>query len=197
MKSPDLISAIEPIIKAFEHLGILYYIGGSIASSAYGIARATLDVDMVSDLKLNHVHSMVEMLQLDYYIDEEMISNAIKKGSSFNVIHLETMIKVDIFLKKNRPYSEEEFKRKRKETLDEEKGSAEFYLASCEDVILNKLEWFHLGGDISERQWNDVLGVIKVQGDLLDKRYLLSWAGVIGVSELLENAFKEASTHEL
>jgi hypothetical protein len=191
MKKPDLISAIEPVIKAFEHLGILYYIGGSIASSAYGIARATLDVDMVSDLKLNHVHSIVEILQPDYYIDEEMISNAIKKGSSFNIIHLGTMIKVDIFLKKNRPYSKEEFNRKRKETLDEEKGSAEFYLASCEDVILNKLEWFHLGGDVSERQWSDVLGVIKVQGDLLDKGYLLNWATKLGISELLEKAFKE------
>lgn len=191
MKNPDIITAIQPVIKAFEKLGVQYYIGGSIASSAYGLARATLDVDMVSDLKPEHVHLLVKMLEPDYYIEEEMILNAIKRRSSFNIIHLETMLKVDIFLKKDSPYAREAFKRKRKETLDEERETVEFYLASCEDIILNKLEWFRLGGGISERQWNDVLGVIKVQGDLLDKGYLFHWAAELGLSKLLKKTFKE------
>jgi len=191
VKNPDIITAIQPVIKAFEKLGVQYYIGGSIASSAYGLARATLDVDMVSDLKPEHVHHLVKMLEPDYYIEEEMILNAIKRRSSFNIIHLETMIKVDVFLKKDSPYAREAFKLKRKETLDEERETVESYLASCEDIILNKLEWLSLGGGVSERQWNDVLGVIKVQGDLLDKGYLFYWAAELGLSELLKKAFKE------
>jgi hypothetical protein len=191
MENPDIIAAVEPVIKAFEKLGVFYYIGGSIASSAYGLARATLDVDMVSDLKPENVSILVEMIESEYYIDKEMILNAIKRGSSFNIIHLETMLKVDIFLKKDSPYAKEAFKRKRKETLDEENRTTEFFLASCEDIILNKLEWFLMGGEVSERQWNDVLGVIKVQGDLLDKEYLSHWGADLGVTGLLERAFKE------
>ena len=193
MKNPDLLSAIEPLVKAFEKLGILYYIGGSVASSAYGIARTTLDVDMVTDLKPQHVHSLIEMLEPDYYISEDMILDAINRRSSFNIIHLKTMLKVDLFITKERPYNNEIFKRIKKESLDDELKSAEFYLASCEDVILSKLEWYHLGGNISERQWNDILGVIKVQVDLLDKDYLSHWAAELGLSKLLEKALKDAT----
>jgi hypothetical protein len=193
MKSPDIIAAVEPVIKTFEKLGVFYYIGGSIASSAYGLARATLDVDMVSDLKIEHVSRLVEMLRSDYYINKEMVINAIKRGSSFNIIHLGTMLKLDIFTKKDTSYGRETFKRKRKEILDEERRDIEFYVASSEDIILNKLEWFLIGGEVSERQWNDVLGVIKVQGNLLDKEYLSRWAKELGVTELLKKAFEEAS----
>ena len=192
MKSPDILDAIQPVIKAFERLGISYYIGGSIASSAYGVARATMDVDMVSELKKEHVHPLAEMLRSEYYIDEEMILDAVKRKSSFNIIHLETMFKIDVFLKKGSLYDEEVFKRKIKENLDEEKKDAEFFISSREDIILSKLDWFRKGGEISERQWNDILGVIQVQGNLLDKKYLVRWAGELGVIDLLEKAFTEA-----
>jgi hypothetical protein len=192
MKNPDIVAAVEPVVKAFEKLGVPYYIGGSVASSAYGVARATLDVDMVSDLKPEHVHPLVEMLESDYYIDEEMILDAIHRSSSFNLMHLETMLKVDVFVVKDRPYYREAFKRKRKDSLDEEQGAAEFYLASSEDIILSKLEWFRMGGNVSERQWGDVLGVLKVQGDSLDVKYLRYWAAELGIADLLEQAFRDA-----
>ncbi len=192
MKKPDILTAVEPVVMAFEKLGVPYYIGGSVASSAYGIARMTLDVDMVSVLAPKDVPAFVEILKPNYYISEEMILDAIQRKSSFNIIHLETMLKVDIFITKDRPYNNEVFKRKRKETLDDEQGSAEVYLASSEDIILNKLDWYHLGGDISERQWNDILGVIKVQSDLLDKEYLSHWAAELGLSKLLDKALIDA-----
>jgi len=193
LKKPDILAALEPAIKAFEKLGISYYIGGSVASSAYGIARATLDVDLASDLKTQHVQSLVEILEPDYYIDKEMILDAIKRLSSFNLIHLETMLKLDIFITKDRPFDRSAFQRKRKDTLEEEKGAAEFYLASPEDLILNKLEWFRMGRGVSERQWHDVLGIVKVQGDLMDKEYLRNWAAELKISDLLEQAFHDAS----
>ena len=121
-----------------------------------------------------------------------MILDAIKRKSSFNIIHLETMFKIDIFLKKGSLYDEEAFKRKRKENLDEESKDAEFFISSSEDIILNKLGWFRMGGEIAERQWNDILGVIKVQSKLLDKKYRFKWAGELGIKDLLEKVFNEA-----
>jgi len=192
MKKPDILTTLDPLIKAFRKIGIPYYIGGSVASSAYGIARATLDVDLISDLKTHHVDSLVEMLEFDYYIDREMILDAIKRSSTFNLIHLGTMLKVDIFVTKDRPYDQSAFQRKRKETLDEEQKADEFYLASPEDVILNKLEWFRMGGESSERQWYDVVGIMQVQSNSLDKNYLQHWALELKISDLLEKAFHDA-----
>lgn len=193
MKKPDILAALDPVVNAFKKIGVSYYLGGSVASSAYGIARATLDVDLVADLSVQHVNSLTEMLKSDYYIDKEMILDAIKRHSSFNLIHLETMLKVDIFIIKDRPYDGVAFQRKRKDTLDEEQGADEFYFASPEDIILNKLEWFQMGGKVSERQWHDVLGIMKVQRELMDKEYLRRWATELGISDLLEQAFLDAS----
>jgi hypothetical protein len=192
MKNPDIMTATEPVAEAFEKLGVLYYIGGSIASSAYGVPRATMDVDMVSGLKMQHVRPLVQMLRSSYYIDEDMILDAIKRQSSFNIIHLETMLKIDVFICKNAPYDVAALKRRRKDTLDEEQAAAEFYLASPEDVILNKLTWIRIGGEVSDRQWNDVLGVLKVQENSLDNKYLRHWASQLKVEDLLIKAFQDA-----
>jgi hypothetical protein len=191
MASPDILKATELVVKTLEDLGIPYYISGSVASSAYGFARATLDVDLIVDLKLNNVHSLVQILQASYYIDEEMVSDAVRLRSSFNLIHLETMLKIDIFVIKDSLYAREAFSRKKRDKLDEEQ-STEYYIASPEDVIINKLEWFRMGGNVSDRQWQDILGIIKVQGDLLDMNYLRYWTAELELSDLLEQALGEA-----
>lgn len=192
MIAPDVLAAMVPIVAAFDEIGVPYYIGGSVASSVYGMARATLDVDLVADLRLEQVHRLVLLLQGAYYIDEEMIQEAIRHRSSFNLIHLETMVKVDVFLLKARPYDRQALQRARRDTLEEIPGAREFYLAAPEDVILNKLAWYRLGGSVSERQWNDVLGVIKVQAQALDFAYLWRWAGELGLTDLLHRAVMES-----
>ena len=192
MSVPDILKAIQPVARAFHDLAVSYYVGGSVASSAYGRARATLDVDVVADLKEEHVEPLVRRLGSEYYIDGGMVLDAVERRSSFNVVHLPTMIKVDVFVLKTRNYDQEAMRRKKIDTLDEEHGSAQVYLASPEDLILNKLEWFRLGWEVSERQWGDVLGVIKVQGESLDRGYLKHWAVQLGLSDLLERAFREA-----
>jgi len=179
MKDPDIISAIRPVVEAFEKLGVPYFITGSVASSAYGIARATMDVDMVSDLKHRHVRSFVEQLKPSYYIDEDIISHAIHRHSSFNLIHLETMVKVDVFVAKDQPYQREALRRRRTDTLDEGREDDKYYLVSCEDIILSKLDWNRMGREVSERQWNDVLGVLKVQEHSIDTQYLRQYSKMV------------------
>src|SRR4051812_6961942 len=106
----DLLEAIIPVVDAFEELGVAYYIGGSVASSVHGLPRTTLDADIVADLRPEHVNSFVEMLEPQYYVSEEMILEAIKHRSSFNVIHEATILKVDIFILKGQPFDTEELK---------------------------------------------------------------------------------------
>lgn len=189
---PDLLEATEPVARAFEKLGIRYFIGGSIASSAYGIARSTMDVDIISNLAVMHVSSLVGILESSYYIDENMILDAIKEGSCFNIIHLSTMLKIDIFISSNSAYDMKAFSRRREDTLDEDNDTIKFYLASPEDIIISKLVWYRLGREVYERQWTDLLGVMKVQKNCLDIKYLYHWASDQRVLDLLEKAFDDA-----
>ena len=192
MKSPDILLAIKPVTQAFDQLSIPYYIGGSIASSVYGVARATMDVDIIADLALTQVSSLVKLLQDQYYIDERMINNAVTSVSSFNLIHLETMMKVDVFVQKKDAYHRSAIARKVTDRLVEDDPDSVVYLSSPEDVILSKLCWHEAGNRASERQWLDVLGVIKIQSDSLDKEYLVNWSSTLGVCDLLKQAFAES-----
>ncbi len=192
--SPDAWEALTPVVRALERLEVDYYLGGSIASSAYGLARTTLDADLVAHLAPRHASPLVEALQSSYYIAPHAVSEAILRKSCFNVLHLPTMFKVDVFVLKDRPYDRAAMQRARKENLDVDEPSAEFRLASAEDVVLSKLEWFRLGNEVSQSQWRDVIGVLKVQGGSLDQKYLSQWAASLGIADLLERARREAGT---
>lgn len=192
MSPADILAAVIPVVEALERLGARYHVGGSVASSALGVARATLDVDLVADLSPGRIGPFVAALEADYYVDEGAVREAVRRRTSFNLIHLATMVKIDVFALKTRPYDLEAFSRMRAGTLGEGPDARELFLASAEDTILNKLEWYEAGGRVADRQWRDVLGVIKVQAAALDRDYLARWAGEIGVRELLERAFAEA-----
>ncbi|HUV63265.1 MAG TPA: hypothetical protein VMW24_05160 [Sedimentisphaerales bacterium] len=140
MSKNDIIEALSKVIECFDSLGLTYYIAGSVASSAYGMARATMDVDLVAHIELSQVDPLVRNLEADYYISAEMIADAVRRRASFNLIHLETMIKIDVFIAKDRPYDSQALARRRSDTLDEE-SSRQFYLSSPEDAVLGKLQW--------------------------------------------------------
>jgi len=195
MKLPDIIEVTLKVVKVFEELGIAYHIGGSLASSAFGIARSTLDVDIVADIKPEQASDISENLRGEFYVDPEMIINAIQKESSFNLIHLETLFKVDLFPLKNHPFDHQAFQRRLQKTISEE-TSQQLFFATPEDIILHKLTWYKAGEGVSDRQWIDVLGVLKVQGDQLDMVYLNHWAKELGVSELLKKAIDESGIFE-
>ena len=190
MNAAEILAAITPVVEAFEGLGVAYHIGGSVASSAYGIIRATIDADLVADLRLEHVRPLVKQLEAEYYIDADAVRDAIRRRGSFNAIHLDTMLKVDVFIPKTRAFDQEELRRTRREMLVE--GTRQFYMASPEGTILNKLEWYKMGGEVSDRQWNDILGVLKVRGTTLDMAYMQRWAKALQVTDLLQRALVEA-----
>jgi hypothetical protein len=188
--TPDIQATITPLVEVLEQLGVLYHIGGSVASSLYGIPRLTIDVDLIADLRMGHVRPLVKQLQTIYYIDEDMVRDAISRHSSFNIIHQDTILKVDVFIPKSRLFDQEELRRAQQEVLLE--GTRPFNMASPEGTILNKLEWYRMGGEVSDRQWNDILGVLKVQGTNLDMAYLQRWAANLKVTDLLERALVDA-----
>ena len=192
MKTPDILVALKPVIDIFNKLSISYYISGSIASSIYGIARATMDVDIVADIDIHHIPMLKQHLENDYYIDEDMIKEAILNKSSFNLIHLETVIKIDVFIYRDDPYQRNAIQRKSEDTLEENNNGTKFYFSSSEDIIINKLIWYKTGGEVSDRQWLDVIGVIKVQGESLDKSYLKNWSRKMQILGLLNKAFDES-----
>jgi hypothetical protein len=192
MNGQDFIPALVAVVDAFEQLGIPYHIGGSVASIAYGQYRNTADVDLVADIQASQVVPLVRMLQDNFYADDEMIFDALRQRSSFNFIHNETGYKVDVFLVKAEPYDRAAFMRADLIPIDSSTDSPVFFVASPEDTVLNKLRWFRLGGETSERQWLDVQGVLKVQAEALDFAYMRKWAPEIGVADLLERAIAEA-----
>lgn len=194
MVDSDILEALRPVVVVLDGMGVAYEIGGSVASSACGVPRTTLDVDVVAALGRDHIPEFVARLQSLYYVDENAALEAVERQSSFNLIHLETMLKVDVFVLKSRVYDQNAFQRKRKDRLSVDPAGDSFYFASPEDVVLNKLEWFRLGRELSERQWTDVIGVLKVQRGTVEIPYMRHWAGILGITDLLERAFLESGT---
>ena len=185
---------VEVTIKVtdvLENLAVPYLIGGSLASTLYGMVRTTQDADIVAEMRLDHLQPFVSALQDEFYLDEEMIAGAIQGYSSFNILHRESMFKVDVFIPRPRPFLRSQLARAQKQTFTFEKEvSAKF--ASPEDTILSKLEWYRMGGEVSDRQWRDILGVLKTRSGGLDLDYLREWAAELKVSDLLNRALKEA-----
>jgi hypothetical protein len=172
------------VITVLEQLGIKYLIGGSLASTVHGTPRATLDADLLADVKPEHIEQIYKKLNHDFYISEEDMRNAIKRRTSFNLIHLNTLFKIDIFLPKNRSFDDQQFKNRALHVVahDPERRA---YIANAEDTILAKLEWYRLGNEASQRQWLDVIGIIKVQDKRLNLDYLRQTASELGVLDLL------------
>ena len=193
MTASDLLSALAPVVDALDALGVRYFVGGSVASSAHGVPRASLDADVVADLDAQHVVPFVTRLEATYYVEAGRVRAAVVARRSFNLIHLATMFKVDVFVSKRRPFDREALNRARPAPLDDAVDARLFQLASPEDTILAKLEWFRAGGEVSDRQWSDIVGVLKLLGSRIDGEYLGRWATALGVRDLMDLALDEST----
>ena len=176
MLNDEPIQVTLQVVSALEEMGIKYVIGGSLASALHGVARATMDSDIIADFREDQVSVFVEKLRSTFYVDEVMIRESVRNQRSFNIIHLETFFKVDIFVSKEREFDRLQIDR-RSAYLLSSNPEQRAYVASAEDTILAKLEWYRLGGEVSDRQWRDILGVIKVQTNKLDMDYLRKRGG--------------------
>ena len=190
---PDALAALTPVVEVLEQLGVRYHVGGSLASSAYGVPRATADVDLVAELQPEHVAPFVQRIESRYYVNPDAALDAVRRHGSFNLVHLNSMVKVDVFVPEERPFDREELRRARPDRLDPDVGARTFFVKSPEDLVLRKLEWFRAGHGTSSQQWSDVVGVLRVQMGQLDTTYLARWARDLDLSDLLERALAEAS----
>lgn len=180
------------VTQTLEQIGVAYAVGGSLASSLHGVMRSTLDVDIVADIRLEHIPLLVATLAEEFYADDEMMREAIKRHSSFNLIHYETAFKVDIFIRKLRRFDNMQLERRRTLVIANDPERS-IYVTSPEDTVLAKLEWYRLGGEVSDRQWRDILGVLKTRAGELDLDYLRVWSRELKVSDLLERVLQEAA----
>lgn len=187
---------MRPVRQSFERLGVSYAVGGSVAGIAHGYTRFTMDIDVVADLQSEHVAPFVADLERDnFYVDELMIRDAIKWKRSFNVFNENTGVKIDVFISKGREWDKEMLARQQMGYLGDDPEPA-FAVESAEDYVLSKLSWFREGGAVSDRQWNDILSVLKVQSFNLDLDYLQKWAPELGIKDLLDKALDESGLLE-
>lgn len=185
-------AALESVLQSLDRQQIRYFLGGSLASSIYGIQRATRDIDIVADIHEQQVEDFAKSLKREFYVDSDAAKEALRRRRSFNLIHLASSYKFDIFPLPDDPYYRMQLARSRPELIALAEGiSIRSFVATSEDTILSKLVWYRLGGEQSEQQWNDLRGMRTVQGAALDLAYLSEWASHLGVPDLLEKLLNE------
>ena len=182
-------SALAQAVAALERAGIDYFVGGSMASIVHGEMRTTQDADIIVRVPSGALSSLAATLDQDFFVDGEFLADCFAVGSSCNVIHRKTGFKIDFFPLKTREFSKSEMTRASYVTTAD---GSRMRIASAEDCVLAKLEWFEKGDRASDRQWRDVLGVMKAVGPALDFAYMRRWADSLGLAELLGRAITEA-----
>ena len=136
----------------------------------------------------SHIPGLLDALSPDFYVDESALRRAIRGKRSTNLLHQETLVKVDLFVAGATPLDDQQIARRQAVTLD----GRTIYVHSAEDILLQKLLWFR-NGSVSDRQWRDILAIVRVQGDRLDAAYLRLHADAVGVADLLDRAPSEGA----
>ncbi|HEV3085120.1 MAG TPA: hypothetical protein VGY66_35495 [Gemmataceae bacterium] len=191
IQDADSLRIVREVAAIFARLKIPYALGGSMASSVYGITRPTRDADITVEPFAGVEAEFAASFSPDYYLSLPAIRDAVARRSSFNIISTTTGFKVDVFVRKDRAFEESAMKRRRQLALPDDPGQP-IALHSAEDVILFKLEWYRLSDESLDRQWTDVLGMLSVQGASLEIAYLEHWSSELKVSALLQRARTEA-----
>lgn len=184
---PEPVAVAVKVARHLDASGVAYVIGGSFASSLHGEPRSTNDIDLVADLDPQSAGAFADALGPEFYVDRTVAIGAAEVGGSFNIVHIETAVKVDVFVGGTDPLDRARLDRRQLAAVGSAENRALLFVDTPEDVVLRKLEWYRRGGESSERQWRDVVGVLSVH-DRLDDAYLDAWARRLGVADLLERA---------
>jgi hypothetical protein len=180
---------LERLIRLLDQAGIAYMVAGSMGSSIHGRPRATQDADVVIDPTEEQLESLLALLESSYYVSREAAREAWRRRGMFNIVDFEGGWKADLILRKDSPFSRQEFEHRRQVDAMGQK----LWVVSPEDIILSKLEW--MKGRESDVQYSDALGVAVTQWGSLDLEYLRKWAGVLGIEDMLTRLLKEAGEH--
>jgi hypothetical protein len=176
-----------------ESLEITYVISGSVASSIYGKVRFTQDADMTVEPFEDKADKFFTLVGSDFYISSDAMKQALRQRSSFNVVHLESAFKIDVFIQKDTEFEKQLFSRRQFMKLSE-KLEKTFSVVTAEDIILLKLRWYEQTGCSSQKQWEDILAVLEVQKDMLDFGYLQKWSGILKINQLLTEAISKSES---
>jgi len=187
----EQVAVIRKLVDALDDLEIEYAIGGSIASSLYGTVRFTQDADITVSGFRDVAQRLYERLKDDFYLSREAMLGALDCCGSFNAIHLETSFKIDLFIRGPSEFDKQLLARSKRVKLSDSEEKC-FCVVSPEDVVLLKLRWYAQSDCTSDRQWNDVLGVLRVQAESADFEYMKKWSRELGVDQLLQRAISES-----
>ena len=182
----ELVSTLTPVVAAMQRLDIPHYVGGSVASSYHGAVRSTMDIDIVCDIQEGQVSEFLSHFGDDFYVSETAVRQAIARRSCFNLICYRTSFKVDMFMTRGRPFDSACMERAQRARLGSQSSGVEVPIATIEDTMISKLEWYRLTDETSERQWEDVSRLLRIAGSDLDLGYLRQAARMVGVLDLLD-----------
>jgi hypothetical protein len=177
------------LTSVLERLRIPYLIGGSHASSVRGVSRPTMDVDLVAAIAPFHAAPLAEALGRNWYAEASQMRAAIERGQWFNLIFIPTAEKFDVFPATGE-FQAQQLQRATCEDVEFAGETIACPVATAEDILLAKLQWYRPGGEASERQWNDILGILSVNTSI-DLEYLTAWAARLRVSDLLARALDQ------
>lgn len=186
------LQVLRKVVSALQELEISCMLVGSFASSAHGFPRLTQDADLIVQMNRNQIDRFIEAFSQDFYVDRGLIEQALSNQTSFNIIHFESSFKVDFFVLGGGHYLKQEFSRRVLKHID---PGTDFvaYVQTAEDALLSKLQWYRQGGEVSENQWRDVIGILKLQEGRIDLAYIEKWAKELGISDLLQRAREQAA----
>lgn len=171
---------MQIVAEFFESQGIPYRVVGAMASMAYGEPRFTNDVDMVAELKLENVAALCAAFPPpDYYVSEQAVREAVTRRFQFNILHPASGLKVDVIVPPDTEFARSEARRIKRITSE---GEYSAWFSSPEDVLLNKLLFYRLGGGVSDKHLRDIVGMMKVLQEKLDRSYIADWASKLGVT---------------
>lgn len=168
---------LRSVVRALDATGIPFMLTGSLAAAYHGAGRATMDIDVVIDPTASQLTALLDSLAAPgIYVSNEAATDALAHRSMFNVIDMASGWKADLIIRKDRPFSEHEFRRRREAAYE----GCPLWVTTVEDLIVAKLEWAKLGA--SARQLEDVAELLRLHDESLDRAYLQRWIGELGVS---------------